>query len=122
MVWNLATRIKNDLDYVDGLETIEFVTRRVKSDNANDETVYGNIQALPREIDHNSNDMTELDLEGTGRVWHVKKSALDDVGVVPQQGDEIRECDAQGTKWTIVSLKIQTLRTRYRFVCRKGGS
>ncbi len=117
----LAAQIADDFDDFDGLEKIEFVTRRTDSVGDADETVYVNIDALPREVSYKDMVLLDTDTSGTSRVWHIKKSKLDDLGIIPRQGDEIRQCDAANTKWGIVAIQLQSLSTRYRFVTQQGA-
>ncbi len=122
MAFDLAATIADDLDGFDGLEKVEFVTRRTDASGDADDTVYGNVDALPSEVSFNDMALLEIDSQGTGRVWHVKVNLLTDLGIDPRQGDEIRQCDAAGTKWAIMSIQLRTLGTRYRFVCHQGES
>lgn len=121
MPFDLSTSISDDVDDFDGLVPVTFVTRRTDTSGDADETFYRNINALPMEVGYRDMMMLELDNAGTTRVWHIKKSKLDDLGIEPRQGDEIHECtDDVTTKWSIASIGLQSLKTRYRFVCQQG--
>ena len=109
----LSAQLEADFLRFDGLEAVTFITRR------DEDTEHEIEYAHPSEISHRDQELGTVATSGVvTRVWNLRKTDLDAEEVTPREGDVIKQAD--GSEWTIRSLLLRSLSTRYRFLCTKG--
>lgn len=109
-----------DADFLDfdGLEEVTFIARRT-TDGVADDTEYRIDYALPAQVSHREQSLGNvLQAGAVARVWNIRKCDFEELEITPREGDVIKQDDE--TEWTIESLDLRSLNTRYRFVCTLG--
>ena len=101
-----AATIADDIDLFDGLETATLTHRLDSSTDAITACLFRAISIKEAEVSDGK--YTTDDVRA-----HVKAS---EVAVAPVSGDTIT--DASGVIWTILSVRRDTLATRWRLICR----
>ena len=110
-----------DADFLDfeGLEEVTFITRRTDPDGAADDDEFAIEAALPAQVTHREQSLgSVLPTGAVTRVWNIRKSEFDALEITPREGDVIKQ--EVDTEWTIRSLELRSLSTRYRFICTLG--
>lgn len=72
-------------------------------------------KAEKRPIDSNERKLAEIAVDTDACVWHVWPSTFSDVSYKPQPSDLVEETD--GTRWEVVSLRLEMMETRYKATC-----
>lgn len=107
----LAEQIADDYQYIDGVEEVSLTPQHPVA------AAVSAIKALRGPLGHTAMQLLSgtIGFTGTEITFHLWRSTLQ--GTVPKIGDKIT--DGDGTVYTILSLSLETLRTRWRAVCRQ---
>lgn len=72
-------------------------------------------KAEKRPIDSNERKIAEIAVDTDACTWHLWPSTFSDITYEPQPSDLVEE--SSGTRWEIVSLRLEMMETRYKAVC-----
>ena len=113
----LRDDIENDWRHIDGVETVT-VTVDPQGDTP---TEIEDVHALQRPVDRKLTDVfTSIAIQSDDCAWHVWSVGLNDHATKLKPGDEIAGED--GDAWTILACQWETLKTRWRCLCRKKAA
>lgn len=118
----LATQAAADFLTFDGLEAVTYVARRTDANGNPFETRIAIAYALFRAVNYRDRALGLVSIDDVVTVCHIRKQdIIEPVSLAvlkPQRGDGI--IDTSGDHWGIKAMDLQTLSTRWRFVCSLG--